>query len=79
MGMMDYDGPELGPGPTRLKSLAQILLERVADYLCDAAADSGGKLDPAGIQASLDEFHRRADPDITDFYRTGAAACHSNG
>ncbi|MBE9558415.1 MAG: hypothetical protein IMF08_16280 [Proteobacteria bacterium] len=75
MGMMDYDGPELGPGPTRLKSLAQILLERVADHLCDAAANSGGKLDPAGIQASLDEFHRRSDPDITDFYRTGWNEC----
>ncbi|MCK5622657.1 MAG: hypothetical protein KAJ11_10240 [Alphaproteobacteria bacterium] len=73
--MMDYDGPELGPGPTRLKSLAQILLERVADHLCDAAANSGGKLDPAGIQASLDEFHRRSDPDITDFYRTGWNEC----
>jgi hypothetical protein len=75
MGMMDSDGPELGPGPTRLKSLAQILLERVADHLCDAAVSCGGKLDPAGVQASLDEFHRRADPDITDFYRTGWNEC----
>lgn len=75
MGMMDDDGPELGPGPTRLKSLAQILLERVADYLCDAAVESGGRLDTAGIQASLDEFHRRADPEITDFYRTGWNEC----
>ena len=73
--MMDDDGPELGPGPTRLKSLAQILLERIADHLCNAAADNGGKLDPAGIQASLDEFRRRADPDIIDFYRTGWNEC----
>jgi len=75
MGMMHSDGPELGPGPTRLKSLAQILLERVADHLCDAAVTCGGKLDPPAIQASLDEFHRRADPDITDFYRTGWNEC----
>jgi hypothetical protein len=58
-----------------LKSLAQILLDRVADYLCDAAAESGGKLDPAGIQASIDDFRRRTDPDITDFYRTGWNEC----
>lgn len=75
MGMMDDDGPDLGPGPTRLKSLAQILLERVADHLCDAAIGSGGRLDLAGIKASLDEFHRRADPEITDFYRTGWNEC----
>ena len=73
--MMDDDGPELGPGPTRLKSLAQILLERIADHLCNAAAENGGKLDPAGIQDSLDEFRRRADPDIIDFYRTGWNEC----
>jgi hypothetical protein len=75
MGILDGDGPDLGPGPTRLKSLAQILLDRVADHLCDAAANCDGKLDPAGIQASLDEFHRRTDPDITDFYRTGWNEC----
>ncbi|MDH5556385.1 MAG: hypothetical protein OEZ03_03495 [Alphaproteobacteria bacterium] len=75
MEMIDDDGPELGPGPTRLKSLAQILLERVADHLCDAAAGNGGKLNPAEIQVSLDAFHRRTDPDITDFYRTGWNEC----
>ncbi|MCK5275807.1 MAG: hypothetical protein KAR37_14240 [Alphaproteobacteria bacterium] len=75
MEMIEDGGPELGPGPTRLKSLAQILLERVADHLCDAAANNGGKLNPVGIQASLDEFHRRADPEITDFYRTGWNEC----
>ena len=75
MGLMDQDGPDLGPGPTRLKSLAQILLERVADHLCNAAAESGGKLNTAQIQASLDEFKRRTDPDVTDFYRTGWNEC----
>ena len=75
MGIMDDDGPDLGPGPTRLKSLAQILLERVADHLCEAAIGSGGRLDLAGIKASLNEFHRRADPEITDFYRTGWNEC----
>lgn len=75
MNTMDDDGPDLGPGPTRLKSLAQILLDRVADYLCDAAVENGGKLDPPGIQASIDEFARRGDPDIVDFYRTGWNEC----
>lgn len=75
MEMMDSDGPELGPGPTRLKSLTQILLERVAEHLCDAAANHGGKLTPADIQQSLNEFNRRADPEITDFYRTGWNEC----
>jgi len=72
---MDDDGPDLGPGPTRLKSLAQILLERVADHLCDAAAENGGSLDPPAIQACLDEFARRGDADIVDFYRTGWNEC----
>lgn len=75
MGMMDYEGPDLGPGPSRLKSLTQILLERLAEHLRDAAAANGGNLDAAGIQATLNEFRRRQDPDITDFYRTGWNEC----
>lgn len=75
MGMMDYEGPDLGPGPTRLKSLAQILLERVTEHLCYAASTAGGKLDSAEIRAALEEFKRRQDPDITDFYRTGWNEC----
>lgn len=73
--MVDSDGPYLGPGPTRLKSLAQILLGRVANHLCSTAANSGGKLDTAGIRASLADFQLRAAPDITDFYRTGWNEC----
>lgn len=73
--MIDYDGPDLGPGPTRLKSLTEILLARVAVYLCDAADGNGGKLDAAGIQALLDAFQRRTAPDIIEFYRTGWNEC----
>lgn len=73
--MVDNDGPDLGPGPTRLKSLAQILLGRVAVYLCDAADSNGGKLDSAGIQTLLDAFQRRTAPDVIEFYRTGWNEC----
>lgn len=75
MELMDDDGPELGPGPTRLKSLAQILLERVSEHLCAAAVTDGGTLDQAAIKVSLEAFHRRSDPDITGFYRTGWNEC----
>lgn len=73
--MVDNDGPDLGPGPKRLKSLAEILIARVAVYLCDAADSNGGKLDSDGIKALLDAFQRRATPDIVEFYRTGWNEC----
>jgi hypothetical protein len=47
----------------------------VATYLRDAAEKSGGKLDSDEIQACLEHFKRREDPDIADFYRTGWNEC----
>lgn len=75
MGNKEKEGSDLGPGPTRLRSLAQILLDRAGDHLGEAATRRGGQLDRQGIREALEEFRRRADPEITDFYRTGWNEC----
>lgn len=73
--MIENEGPDLGPGPTRLKSLAQILMERIADRLGEVATGNGGRLDETEIRAAIEAFARRADPEIMDFYRTGWNEC----
>lgn len=75
MGIKDSETPELGPGPTRLKSLSQILLDRVKEHLCDTAARNGDQLATDEIETALDQFRRRADPEITEFYKTGWNEC----
>lgn len=73
---MDFEqNPELGPGPTRLKSVVQILLERIAEVLEDEARKSGGALSECQLREVIDAFKARTDTDAMDFYRTGWNEC----
>lgn len=74
--MADYDEcPELGPGPTRLKSVVQILLERIADLLEEEARQSGGALNETQLRQAIEAFKARTDDDTLEFYRTGWNEC----
>jgi len=73
--MLDDDGDELGPGPIRVKSIAQILLERVADQLVTEAGRKGGVLDGQQIRDVIDGFKTRSDKDAMEFYRAGWNEC----
>lgn len=73
--MVYEEYPELGPGPTRLKSVVQILLERIAGHLEDEARLLGGTLTEEQLRQAIDAFKARTDDDTLDFYRTGWNEC----
>ena len=75
--MVDEDWPELGPGPTRLKTLTQIALDRIAEYLEREAAVHGGSLDGPQLRAAIETFRNSTEDDAQEFYRTGWNECLS--
>jgi hypothetical protein len=75
--MVDDDWPELGPGPTRLKTLTQIVLDRIAEYLQHEAAVRGGALDGPQLTAAIETFRNSTEDDAQEFYRTGWNECLS--
>lgn len=77
MGMLDDDLPELGPGPTRLRALTHIVLDRILEHLQQAAAENGGTLNVAQLTAAVDAFRTGSRDDAEEFYRTGWNECLS--
>lgn len=73
--MVDDESQGLGPGPSRLRSLSEILLDRVADLLEGESRRHGGSLDTRQMRAVVDGFKCRVDDDSIDFYRTGWNEC----
>ncbi len=75
---MNYDDDEaLGPGPKRIRSLADILLRRLADHLLEKAHRAGGALDGEQIRQTIDHFQSQAGEHANDFYRTAWNQCLS--
>lgn len=75
--MVDDNWPELGPGPTRLKTLTQIVLDRIAEYLQHEAKVRGGALDGPQLAAAIESFRNSTEDDAQEFYRTGWNECLS--
>ena len=75
--MIDDDAFELGPGPTRLKTLTEIVLDRIAEHLEREAERQGGSLDGPQLKAAVKTFRNSADSDARDFYRAGWNECLS--
>jgi len=73
--MVYEEYPELGPGPTRLKSVVQILLERIAGHLEEEAQQFGGALNEEQLRRAIEAFRARTDDDTLDFYRAGWNEC----
>lgn len=75
---MAYDDDEtLGPGPKRIRSLADILLQRLADHLQDRAHRAGGTLGSEQIRQAIEHFRSQTGEDVSDFYRTAWNQCLS--
>ncbi|UCH75859.1 MAG: hypothetical protein JSU82_08565 [Rhodospirillales bacterium] len=77
MDRFDDGYPELGPGPTRLKALTQIVLDRIAEHLQGEAAKHGGMLDAAQLRTAIETFRNNTESDAREFYRTGWNECLS--
>ena len=75
--MVDDDWPELGPGPTRLKTLTQIALDRIAEHLEREVTVRGGSLDGEQLRAAIEAFRNNTEDDAREFYRTGWNECLS--
>lgn len=75
---MVYDDNEtLGPGPKRVRSLADILLRRLADHLQEKALREGGTLGGEQIRQTIEDFRSQAGEEANDFYRTAWNQCLS--
>jgi len=77
MEAVDDELPELGPGPARLKTLTQIVLDRIAEYLQQEAAVRGGSLDAAQLGQAIEAFRNSGRNDAQEFYRAGWNECLS--
>ncbi len=75
--MVNDDFPELGPGPTRLKTLTEIALDRITEYLEREAAACGGSLDGPQLRDAVERFRNSTEDDAQEFYRTGWNECLS--
>lgn len=75
--MVDDNWPELGPGPTRLKTLTQIVLDRITEYLQHEVVVRGGALDGPQLTAAIETFRNSTEDDAQEFYRTGWNECLS--
>ncbi len=75
--MVDDDFPELGPGPTRLRTLTHMVLDRIMEYLQHEAAECGGSLDVPQLTAAIEAFRDSTRTDAQEFYRTGWNECLS--
>lgn len=75
--MVDDNWPELGPGPTRLKTLTQIALDRITEHLEREAVVCGGSLDGPQLKAAIEAFRNSTKDDAQEFYRTGWNECLS--
>ena len=75
--MVDDNWPELGPGPTRLKTLTQIALDRIGEYLEREVSIRGGSLDGPQLRAAIETFRNSTGDDAQEFYRTGWNECLS--
>lgn len=73
--MVYQESPDLGPGPTRLQSLTQILLERITQHLEAEAQLNGGTLTLRQLRWAIEHFKTRTDNDVIDFYRSGWDEC----
>lgn len=77
MESIDDNWPDLGPGPARLKTLTDIVLDRIAEYLQGEATERGGALDAAQLKQAIETFRDSARNDSRDFYRAGWNECLS--
>ena len=75
--MVDDNTFELGPGPARLKTLTQIVLDRITEHLEQEAERQGGSLDGPQLRAAIETFRNSSDNDARDFYRAGWNECLS--
>lgn len=75
--MVDNDMADLGPGPTRLKTLTHIVLDRILEHLEREAAGHGGFLDRGQLRATIDAFRNNTEDDAREFYRAGWDECLS--
>jgi hypothetical protein len=75
--MVNDDFPELGPGPTRLKTLTEIALDRITEYLEHEAVVGGGSLDAPQLRDAIERFRKSTADDADEFYRTGWNECLS--
>ena len=75
--MVDEHLAGMGPGPTRLKTLTQIVLDRIAEHLEQEAENSGGSLDGPQLRAAIETFRDSSDDDARAFYRAGWDECLS--
>jgi len=77
MEAFEDDLPELGPGPARLKTLTQIVLDRISEHLQCEAVKRGGSLNTAQLKRAIESFRDDAKSDAQEFYRTGWNECLS--
>lgn len=75
--MVDEYLTGLGPGPTRLKTLTQIVLDRIAEHLETEAESQGGSLNGPQLRAAIQSFLESSDDDAQEFYRAGWDECLS--
>lgn len=73
--MVHDETPELGPGPTRLKNVMQMLLEQIAEHLQVAARDHDGVLSAGQLRQAIESFKARTDDATLNFYRVGWNEC----
>lgn len=75
--MIDDDTFELGPGPARLKTLTQMVLDRIAEHLEQEAERRGGTLNGPQLKAAVETFRNSPDNGAREFYRAGWNECLS--
>lgn len=75
--MFDDDNEALGPGPKRVRSLADILLRRLTDHLQEKAQRAGGRLGSEQIRLAVEHFQSQTGDEVNDFYRTAWNQCLS--